>query len=113
MMRNKERVNDASVDNEVDELEGIKEEKDDNGDGINRKNFLFSDTEKGAAASAAVMSIIETAKRNELDVYGYLLYLLTVLPKWGADPTETQLKSVMPWSMALPPYCKQTYSEVK
>ncbi len=80
---------------------------------INRKNFLFSDTEKGAAASAAVMSIIETAKRNELDVYGYLLYLLTVLPKWGADPTETQLKSVMPWSMALPPYCKQTYSEVK
>ncbi len=80
---------------------------------INRKNFLFSDTEKGADASAAVMSIIETAKRNELDVYGYLLYLLTVLPKWGADPTETQLKSVMPWSMALPPYCKQTYSEVK
>ena len=80
---------------------------------INRKNFLFSDTEKGAAASAAVMSIIETAKRNELDVYGYLLYLLTVLPKWGADPTETQLKSVMPWSMALPAYCRQTYSEVK
>ena len=77
---------------------------------INRKNFLFSDTEKGAAASAAVMSIIETAKRNELDVYGYLL---TVLPKWGADPTETQLKSVMPWSIALPSYCKQTYSEVK
>ena len=80
---------------------------------INRKNFLFSDTEKGAAASAAVMSIIETAKRNELDVYGYMLYLLTVLPKWGADPTETQFKSVMPWSMALPSYCKQTYSEVK
>ena len=32
---------------------------------INRKNFLFSDTEKGADASAAVLSIIETAKRNE------------------------------------------------
>ena len=80
---------------------------------INRKNFLFSDTEKGAGASAAVMSIIETAKRNELDVYGYLLYLLTVLPKWGADPTDAQIKSVMPWSMALPAYCRQTYSEVK
>ena len=50
---------------------------------INRKNFLFSDTEKGADASAAVMSIIETAKRNKLDVYGYLLHLLTVLPEWG------------------------------
>ena len=80
---------------------------------INRKNFLFSDTEKGADASAAVMSIIETAKRNELDVYGYLLYLLTVLPKWGANPTEAQLKSVMPWSMALPAYCRTMYKEIQ
>ena len=80
---------------------------------INRKNFLFSDTEKGADASAAVMSIIETAKRNSLDVYGYLLYLLTVLPKWGTAPTDKQLKSVMPWSMALPAYCRQACSEVQ
>ena len=79
---------------------------------INRKNFLFSDTEKGADASAAVMSIIETAKRNNLDVYGYLLYLLTVLPEMGTDPTEDQIKSVMPWSFALPAYCRQTYSEI-
>ena len=80
---------------------------------INRKNFLFSDTEKGADASAAVMSIIETAKRNNLDVYGYLLYLLTVLPEMGANPTENQIKSVMPWSITLPAYCKQTYSEIQ
>lgn len=80
---------------------------------INRKNFLFSDTEKGADASAAVMSIIETAKRNKLDVYGYLLHLLTVLPEWGDAPTDEQIKSVMPWSMALPAYCKQTYSEIQ
>ena len=80
---------------------------------INRKNFLFSDTEKGADASAAVMSIIETAKRNNLDVYGYLLYLLTVLPEMGTDPTEDQIKSVMPWSFALPAYCRQTYSEIQ
>ena len=80
---------------------------------INRKNFLFSDTEKGADASAAVMSIIETAKRNKLDVYGYLLHLLTVLPEWGDAPADEQIKSVMPWSMALPAYCKQTYSEIQ
>ena len=79
---------------------------------INRKNFLFSDTEKGADASAAVMSIIETAKRNTLDVYGYLLYLLTILPEAGNDPTETQLEAVMPWSMTLPAYCRQMYSEI-
>lgn len=80
---------------------------------INRKNFLFSDTEKGADASASVMSIIETAKRNNLDVYGYLLYLLTVLPKLGNSPTNEQIASVMPWSLALPTYCRQTYSEVQ
>jgi transposase len=80
---------------------------------INRKNFLFCDTEKGADASAAVMSIIETAKRNKLDVYGYLLYLLTVLPEFGTSPTEDQIKSVMPWSFSLPAYCRQTYSEIQ
>ena len=59
------------------------------------------------------MSIIETAKRNSLDVYGCLLYLLTILPKWGTAPTNEQLKSVIPWCMALPAYCRKTYSEVK
>ena len=80
---------------------------------INRKNFLFSDTEKGADASAAIMSIIENAKRNGLDVYGYLLYLLTTLPQWGSEPTDEQLQSVMPWSISLPEYCRQAFDEIK
>ena len=80
---------------------------------INRKNFLFCDTDKGADASAAVMSVVETAKRNKLDVFGYLRYLLTVLPQWGEEPTDEQLDSVMPWSLALPDYCRQTYSQIK
>lgn len=80
---------------------------------INRKNFLFCDTDKGADASADVMSIIETAKRNGLDVYGYLLYLLTKLPEWGDVPTDEQLETVMPWSSELPEYCRQMYSEIQ
>ncbi len=56
---------------------------------------------------------IETAKRNELDVYGYLLYLLTVLPEWGSEPSDEQIDSAMPWSSSLPDYCKQTYSEIQ
>ena len=80
---------------------------------IARKNFLFSDTEKGADASAAVMTIIETAKRNDLDVYGYLLYLLTVLPEWGNELSDEQINSAMPWSTSLPDYCRQTYSEIQ
>ena len=80
---------------------------------INRKNFLFCDTDKGADASADVMSIIETAKRNGLDVYGYLLYLLTKLPEWGDAPTDEQIDSVMSWSSELPEYCRQMYSEIQ
>ena len=68
---------------------------------------------KGADASVSVISIIEIAKRNNLYVYGYLLFLLTVLPKWGNSPTNEQIASVMPWSMALPTYCRQTYSEIQ
>lgn len=59
------------------------------------------------------MPFIETAKRNNLDVYGYLFYLLTVMPEWGKNPTNKQLDSVMPWSMTLPAYCRQMYSEIQ
>ena len=58
-------------------------------------------------------SIIETAKRNSLDVYVYLTHLLTVLPEWGKNPTDEQLESVMPWSGSLPDFCSQEYDEIR
>lgn len=74
---------------------------------IGRKNFLFADTARGADASARCYSVIETARMNNLDVYGYLLHLLTELPKFGNQPTDKQLESVMPWSQTLPEYCRK------
>jgi len=47
---------------------------------IRRKNWLFSDSSKGSAASATVYSIVETAKANGLNVYTYLEYLLLYMP---------------------------------
>ena len=73
---------------------------------MGRKNWLFSDTDKGADASARCYSIIESAKLNNLNVFGYLTYLLTELPKLGAEPTAEQLDRFMPWSKSLPDYCK-------
>ena len=70
-----------------------------------RKNFLFCDTAKGADASALCFSVIETAKRNQLDPFGYLLYLLQELPKLGEEPAREQLLPLLPWSMELPEYC--------
>lgn len=71
-----------------------------------RKGFLFADTERGAEASARVFTMVETAKLNNLYVYGYLVFLLSELPKLGAEPTEDQIKPYLPWNDQLPDYCK-------
>ena len=42
---------------------------------VGRKNWLFSNTPKGADASAAVCSIVEAAKANGLRLYRYLKFL--------------------------------------
>jgi transposase len=38
---------------------------------IGRKNFLFTSTPRGAKASAAMYSLIETAKENGLNLFLY------------------------------------------
>lgn len=53
---------------------------------VGRKNFLFADTPAGAYASAALYSIVETAKANGLEPYWYLRFLLANLV--GATSTE-------------------------
>ena len=75
---------------------------------MSRKNFQFCDTAKGADASALCFSMIETAKRNVLDPFGYLLFLLQELPKLGETSTEEQLERLFPWSDAIPAYCHLT-----
>ena len=51
-------------------------------------------------------TVSETAKRNGLDPFGYLMFLLQELPKLGPDPAEEQLLPLLPWSPDLPGYCK-------
>ena len=74
---------------------------------VGRKNWLFSDTPKGASSSAAVYSIIETAKANGLNVYTYLEYLLLYMPDtdWRNHPEELDL--LMPWSESVQAECKR------
>jgi len=65
---------------------------------IGRKNWLFSGSPNGAAASAAVYSIIESAKANGLNPYKYLKYIFSELPgvQFGRDPEY--LEEYLPWS---------------
>ena len=43
---------------------------------IDRKNFLFANTPRGAQGSAVMFSLIETAKENGLDPYKYLVCVM-------------------------------------
>ena len=47
---------------------------------VGRRNWLFSDTVAGAKSSANLYSLIETARANGLDPYGYLRRVFTDLP---------------------------------
>ena len=48
---------------------------------IGRKNWLFSDTPKGAMASAQLYSLVETAKANGQEPYAWLRHALERLPQ--------------------------------
>ena len=64
---------------------------------IGRKNWLFSNSQRGATASANLYSLIETAKANDREPYQYLSWLFERLPKTKpADYAE-----LMPWEMPL------------
>ena len=68
-----------------------------------RKNWMFFDTIKGAEASAAIYSIVETGKANHLNLYAYLNYLLTELPKYIHEEKVDDLpEELFPWSDKFP-----------
>ncbi len=72
---------------------------------IGRKNWMFSNTPRGARRSAIMYSLVETAKENNLSPYHYLLYLFETLPNIDLNNKE-EIDKVLPWSMDLPSSCK-------
>jgi transposase len=59
---------------------------------------------RGAAASATIYSIIETAKENGLNPFTYLTYLFEQLPNVDANDPAI-LDGLLPWSSTLPDTC--------
>lgn len=62
---------------------------------IGRKNWLFSDTPKGATASAQIYSLIETAKANGQEPYAWLRHILERLP---AASSVEDYEALLPWN---------------
>lgn len=73
---------------------------------VGRKNWLFSDTPKGAKASADIYSIVETAKANGLDVFKYFELLLTVLPSMEFLTNPDILEELLPWNKSVQKICR-------
>lgn len=73
-----------------------------------RANWLFADTILGAEVNAAMYSIVETAKVNQVNPYEYIKYLLEKMPELLDDEgnvTDPEcLKDMMPWSEAFHEY---------
>ena len=63
---------------------------------VGRRNWLFSDTSRGASASATCYSLVESAKANGLEPYAYLCY---VLQRIGTADTVEKLETLLPWNM--------------
>jgi hypothetical protein len=64
---------------------------------LNRKNSLFYKTERGAATGDVLMSVIETCRLNHVNVWEYLLTVVSNQRAVGRDPTPW-----LPWKFAPP-----------
>ncbi len=71
---------------------------------IDRKNFLFANTPRGAKASAIMFSIIETAKENGLDPFAYLTHIFKNAPGGDIRNNVNALERLLP--AFVPPSCK-------
>ena len=65
---------------------------------IDRKNFLFANTPSGAASSAVIFSLIQTAMENKLDPFRYLTWLMSSAAEMDlSQPENVQL--LLPWNV--------------
>jgi transposase len=76
---------------------------------IGRKNWLFAGSPRGAKASAAIYSLVETAKANGLNIFDYFNCLLTRMPQMDRDDSRS-LDQFLPWSSEVQQYCRSPKS---
>ena len=68
--------------------------------------FLFCGSSGGAAATACIYSMIETAKANGLDPKKYLIKLLSGFQVWGYDECRKHLEEYLPRSEEIQQTCR-------
>ena len=63
---------------------------------VGRRNWLFSNTPRGARASATCFSLVETAKANDLEPHAYLSHVLANI---ATADTPEKLEALLPWNV--------------
>jgi len=62
---------------------------------IGRKNWLFAGSDAGGETAAAIYSLIETAKLNNINPWKYLEKVLRVIQ----DHNHKKLSELLPWNI--------------
>lgn len=73
---------------------------------IGRKNWLFSGSPAGAAASAGIYSLIETAKANGINPNKYIQFILSDIPGSAFMEYPEFLEDYMPWNPLIQQICR-------
>jgi transposase len=64
---------------------------------LGRKNFLFAGSDAGGERTAAMDSLLGSAKLNGVDPEGYLQYVLERI----AEHPENRVEELLPWNVNL------------
>jgi hypothetical protein len=64
---------------------------------LGRKAWMFSDTVKGANASAALYSLVISSRANGVEPYDYLTHIFSELPK---ATSADEIESLLPWNFS-------------
>ena len=70
---------------------------------VGRKNFLFHNSTDGAETSAIIYSLVESAKRNKLNVMKYLETVL--IEMMGKTDESEDIDDLMPWTDKIKKAC--------
>ena len=61
---------------------------------VGRKNWNFTDSDRGGMVAATIYSLIETCKLNNINPYDYLSHVLARLP----NTLHRDIKSLLPYN---------------